>query len=496
MNYGGISLDAYVERGDGANLTSMQDVDELNKALQATELRGGATEGSATASGAPLKVESLEKTLKVVTFSQKNIVMWKETPVLPAYNTVEEYNRLTSYGSDQGGFTTEGELPEEDDAVYIRESQLVKYMGTTRIITHPMTLVNTAHGAVIEREINNGTIWLLAKLERALFEGNSDIVPQEVNGIYAQMQKEYATEVDFLNSEQVLDMRGYRLDDVSLEQASNTIIENYGFPSDIFWTPRAGSDYAKNFYPRTRTLTPVGLENQRSGMRITSFVSQAGEIPFHPDVFMRPKSTKTTASLATSVKAPAPPVIDGSAPIAPVGATVANAKWDSGIAGTYFYAVSTLNRFGESALSTFSNSLSTIATNGAIDLKFAAGAGQYAATGFRIYRSNKAAASNATSTFYPLFDVSVAQVAIGVNGGGAGVVRDLNRYLPNTSCALILEKDLEVYSYKQLAPLMKMDLALLGPAYRFMVLMYGTPIVYAPKKLVKIINIGSTAPSA
>ena len=47
--------------------------------------------------------------------------------------------------------------------------------------------------------------------------------------------------------------------------------------------------------------------------------------------------------------------------------------------------------------------------------------------------------------------------------------------------------------FAQLAPLMKMDLAILSPAYRFMVLLYGTPFLYAPKKLVRLINIGRAA---
>ena len=38
---------------------------------------------------------------------------------------------------------------------------------------------------------------------------------------------------------------------------------------------------------------------------------------------------------------------------------------------------------------------------------------------------------------------------------------------------------------------MKMDLALLGPAYRWMILLYGVPQMYAPKKWMKFINIKS-----
>ena len=44
--------------------------------------------------------------------------------------------------------------------------------------------------------------------------------------------------------------------------------------------------------------------------------------------------------------------------------------------------------------------------------------------------------------------------------------------------------------FKQLAPIMKMDLALLSPAKRWMVLMYGTPILKAPRKLLRFVNVG------
>ena len=63
--------------------------------------------------------------------------------------------------------------------------------------------------------------------------------------------------------------------------------------------------------------------------------------------------------------------------------------------------------------------------------------------------------------------------------------------MSDTDQAFILEKSEEILSFKQLAPLMKMDLAVIAPAYRFMVLAYGTPILYQPKKMVRFINIGT-----
>ncbi|MBR5664041.1 MAG: BlaI/MecI/CopY family transcriptional regulator, partial [Bacteroidales bacterium] len=99
----------------------------------------------------------------------------------PAYNTVEEYNQQTSYGQDRGGFNAEGELPEEEDSVYVRRSQLVKYLGVTKSVTHQMTLVNTMVGSVMERTIKDGTMWILRTLNQGLYFGNEKIVPEQFN---------------------------------------------------------------------------------------------------------------------------------------------------------------------------------------------------------------------------------------------------------------------------------------------------------------------------
>ena len=105
----------YAAQQDGmhAGVGSMENVDQLNKALAAEDITGRDTTNLTTASGAPLKVESLEKTLKHLTFRENDIRLWKDLPKKAAYNTVEEYNQQTSYGANRGGWNREGELPEE-----------------------------------------------------------------------------------------------------------------------------------------------------------------------------------------------------------------------------------------------------------------------------------------------------------------------------------------------------------------------------------------------
>lgn len=494
----GINLAAYNNMANdtvmfGNANTTQEQLNDLSKALEAGEITGRDTTDSSTASGAPLKMESLDKTLKLLTYREADIVLWKKVPKLAAYNTVEEYNQLSSYGADRGGFIVEGELPLEEDSTYIRRAQLVKFLGVTKSVTHPMTLVNTMIGDIIAREAKNGALWILRKLDKALTMANSRIIPEEFNGLYAQHQENdnYLTLNDYFNSEVVVDLRGDYLQEKYIEKAAEGIIENFGLGTELFAPPKVLSDFVQSFYgnkfinPNT-SQTAAGI----MGQKVEQFDSQFGRINLNWDIFMNKQANKTTSTPATSPNAPANVVPDGVAPITAVPATVTNSKWAASDAGNYFYAVSAINRFGESALVAMSAVVTTIATNGSVDLKFAAGVGPNAATGFKIYRSQKGATSVATSTFYPLFDISTAELAAGYDGGAALIVRDNNRIMPNTYNAFLIQMDEDVLAFRQLAPLMKMDLAMISTAYRFMVLLYGTPLLFAPKKMVKFINIG------
>jgi hypothetical protein len=488
--YPNVTLNQYGSRpGEFFGSGSMGDLEELKKALDAGHITGRETTDLAGAGGAPLKVESLEKTLKHLTFKENDVTFWKRIPKKAAYNTVEEYNQLVTVGNEGvSGFYNEGELPQSEDTTYTRRAQLVKFLGVTKEVTHVMTLVNTMVGNVIEKEVKNGTLWILRNADRSLFFGDDKIIPQQFQSILGQQRYSDAfSSLDaYMNSDSVIDLRGAALDEDSIEGAANTIVENHGLGDQLYAPPKVLSNFVKGFYgnkfinPNTDQVS-AGI----MGQRVQAFDSQFGRIGLQHDIFFKKLPTKTTASSASSVNASAAPTIVS---IAAVGSDVLG-KWTSGDAGDYFYAVSALNRYGESALAP--TAAATIVANGAVDLTFTATASPNAATGFRIYRSNKNAASAAAATFSPLFDVSAADLTAGFDGGAAGKVRDRNRWLPGTDQAFLVQEDEEVIEFAQLAPLMKMDLAILSPAYRFMLLMYGTPFLYAPKKIVRIINIGN-----
>lgn len=472
---------------------SMEELDQLQKALSAGSITGRETTGMSNAGGAPLKVESLDKNLKHLTFNESDIVLWKQVPKKSAFNTVEEYNQLVSYGTERGGFYNEGELPNEEDSTYIRRAQLVKFMGVVKSVTHPMTLVNTMIGDVVQREIKNGTLWLMRQLNKSLYFGDEALVPQEFNGFLAQHLRNsgYTSMDDYFNSEVVIDCRGEVLQETHIEDSANGIIQNFGLGNQLFAPPKVLSEFVKNFYgnkfinPNTNQ-TSAGI----MGQRVQAFDSQFGRIGLNWDIFFNKKAAKTTVTGASSTLAPSPVTGLAGTPVA----TDASGKFSTAEAGNYFYAIGAVNRYGESTLAVTASAAAIVA-GGSIDLAFTDGGGLNPATAYTIYRSNKGAASAAAAKFYPLYSVSVQEKQVGYDGAAGTVVRDRNRFMPDTDQAMLLQMDNEVIEFAQLAPLMKMDLALLSPAYRFMILLYGTPFLYAPKKFVRIINIGTAQPA-
>ena len=466
---------------NGFGSSSMTDVNELTKALSAGYQTSGQTSGSA------LRVESLESSLKVVSFTNKHIKLWKKIPKSAAYSTVEEFNVLSSYGAGGAfGFTREGEIPQSQDSTYTRQTALVKFIGTTRSVTHPATLVNPAHGDVIALENQNGILWLLERTEDALFHGNSSLAFDGESEAFDGLDS-------LISSGNVIDLEGQPLQEADIEEASNQIIESFGYPTDMFLGTRAMSDLVKTFYPRERINLPAPSDG-KVGLAISSMATQAGNVDFNPNVFI--KQAKSPPSASTSANAPATP---GTPTVAAVTGTTANwAKLLGTPSGTtrFSYRVTACNRFGESAASAFVNADLTPAnvaagTHVPLTVVNAASVGANPPEFFIVYRTNAlAAGATAPTAMSSYSEVARVRCSLQTAAGDGATFNDVNLNLPFTETAYLGELTPSVLTFRQLAPLMRMDLAVLAPAYRWMILMYGTPILFAPAKWTRMINVG------
>lgn len=455
--------------GFGPGLMATEsDIENLNKALAA------GTALLPTVGGDTLRVESLEGTMRVTTFTLGNIKLFKKAPRLPAYSTVEEFNLLEGYGQEgMGLFTLEGELPQLTDSQYRRKAAFVKFMGIQGEVTLPMSLVRTAHGNAVAIEVQNKAIKLMSQLEENLFKGNSATIPQSFDGLLTQILSDPAAAVG-----NVIDCRtvsaagsaaGQIMEDY-LELGATIIIENFGVPDQMFLTPRALSDVTRQFYPRERIALPYPAEG-RVGLSVKSFESSAGPIEFNSDVFLRPGRTGGASSpptTATSASAPNPPaaVVPGAA------APDALSRFVAGDNGNYIYGVTAVNRFGESA-PTWSG-LTAIAAAQSTVVAITDGGG--GTTGFKVYRTT---VGGAAATARLMTEVSLA----------ASSYTDRNIFLPGASMAVLFQNNLHFWSWRQLAPMMRVPLATISQSIRWMQLLYGCPIVYAPRKSCIFLNV-------
>lgn len=468
-----VSINDYKDFGEGFGIGSAADVSELNKALN-TQNYAQANGIAGQVGGAALQVESLENSLKVLTYSDQHVKFWKRIHKSPAYSTVEEYNQLLSYGSNTGAFVPEGVLPETDDSEYRRQASFVKFLGTTREVTHPMTLVRSAHGDVVARENQNGILWLMKQIEFALFWGNSKLAAPGKEGL------QFDGLNNLIDKENTLDLKGKDLQNTDINYAAQMILENYGTPTDLFLPFETLATFSNEYFPKERVIMPTANAGYQAGLVVNKFQTHGGAVSFEPDLFLqKTKPLSTTGTGGT--KAPTAP---GSVKVEVDNNT--NAEFHKSGEGTYNYAVTACNRYGESVPTTATSTVALDAPSLVKGVKVTVKNSDsmvVAPEWIKVYRTE----ANGKA-MYCIAELPVASVA----SGGETVFHDVNDTMPNTYTAFMGEFTPEVIDFKQLAPIMKMNLATLGPSLRWMILLYGVPQLFAPRKWMKIKNIRSS----
>lgn len=496
-----VNLSNYQETDFSGLFGGQQEAAELLKAMQAGQITGRDTTNQLLTQE-PLKVESLEKTLKLLEFRMKDIKLWNAMPKLVAYNTVEEYIQLESYGTDRGGFYGEGELSDVEDSKYRRRAELVKYIQVTGEVTLQAQMVRSYVDAM-RKEVENKSMWVIRKINSALTKADATMIPKEFNGIYAQHASIGADEGDlyssldaYQDSDKIIDLRGASLTQSDLEDAAVNVDANFGNVDSLFGPPSVMSGLFKDYFERQRIIMGSSGYKGTIGTVPKAIDTQFGEVAILQDKFMKKTPARTLASAATSPKAPTAPVsVSAALTGADAQSRFAAGEVHTGALGTVFYAVAALNEYGESALTVLPlvTTKITLTAGESVDLKWTDGGGAYPATAYVVYRSKVTAAANASTAgtlFYPIFKVSTAQRTAGFDGAAATFVRDRNRFLPDTEEAYVNEMVEDVLSFKQLAPISKLDLAVVAPSNRFITFAWGTPQLYTPFKLVRFLNVG------
>lgn len=461
-----VSASDYAGVPGGWGIISRGEYDDLNKALKT----GSGIVGEGTGGGDKLRVQSIENSIKVLTYKNEDLVLWKDIPKSPAYSTTEEYTRITKYGNAGDGWLEEVDTPSVLDQEYERKVALVKFLGVQKETSLVATLVRSQVSDIEAEQQKIGTLELLGLMENALLWGNSSCNTLSFDGIIKQIE-------DGGDADNIIDCEGKPLSEALLEQGAQVVADKYGRLDRLYTSFRAVSDLSKQLYPRTRLELPAP-QNGRAGVPLTGFNSSCGAIDFKPSVFI-----KSSRGLLARTQG-----MTGS-PNAATASTVtaaneATSKLAKGT--TYYYWVSIMKNGKESAAyaagnaTTHASDLQKITVSLA-DAQFTAGT--ISGECVRIYRSDGV---NAIASARWIADVPRK------GGGDATAFVDINQVRPNTTVAVALDNDPDqVWRFRQLAPVMKLPLAITKTSKPFMLLIFGVPIVYNARKMIYYKNVGT-----
>lgn len=464
-----------VLQGLESGLVSAAEIEALNKAITAGY--GGAGRPTDLTYGGVLQAESLETTLKSVTFDMKNLKMWPAVSVDKAYNLFEQYNRLIAYGSDSAPYIGEGGAPQEEDSTYVRDGQKIVFFGTRRRVSHQMTLVRVTVGDIVAQQAKEGTMHLLKNVERELYWGHAHFQNQAtgamtgsdadlpassiaMSGLLKQLLKG-DTDAQMLSgdfngygtTESILqDLAGAVMTQDDVEHLAVVALENFGSPSELHAEPAVISAFVKQFYPQFRSAP--GLANQTVGYDVSKIQTTAGAIDLKPNLFLRPRSG--VRAIASGVAAPA----------ATFTATAsATGSGSSFAAGVYQVKVTAVNDSGESAPVASAPVTLTLGQN----IQVALASIPAGVKSFKVYVSAPGGAAG-TEKF-----------AGNWANSGAGNYICAGAKMPGLGEAFLLDMSAENMRFKQLAPLSKINFAIVTTALEFAIVLYGALFVYTPR---------------
>ena len=278
-----------------------------------------------------------------------------------------------------------------------------------------------------------------------MFYGDSNVVPEEYDGL--------STTIRALGSgEHIIDVAGQPLDNQGFQhviRGASTLAgwKNFGTPTDIFLSYAAQTDLDEKLDPAFRVpLTEVSHGGLMLGAPVRGVRTSFGDIANQPDVFIR------EGSIPPEAESPASHTTTN--PTKPVSVTTATAAEAASLfgavhAGNYYWGVTSVNSFGESAMTL--TSVDAVAAGEKVTITITEPAAEDA-TGYKIYRSRKDG-TNGIGDFRFMFRVP--------DSGSATTVHvDLNDEIPGTSQGFILNMNptLNAIGWRQLLPMTRFAL--------------------------------------
>lgn len=443
-----------------------------------------------------LRLEDLSSVLTRQVFGSDTVPFYRRLRKSKAENILVQYNRLTQLGTWQRGFpfVQEGALPKGDDSAWVRQTDLVKYIGNLRAVTDVATRVKTGGGVANLRadENRNGMDFLLQELEMALYfakQSTSTVNGQALafDGIEEQIRAA-GLETNWV------DKHGFGLTPEDFQNAAyiQKTVGRHGFAKSnagvlsnlsMFCDPLQAKMVNEHLGPFARFQMQSSAGNRVTpGIIVPGVQTQWGYYPMVDDVWLgEGRRVNETVPIADEgVLPPDPPSAVTIAIVAP-GVVVAAGQesfWlATDTAAASFYAVTAVGPNGETAQVVTAPTNVTPATLGAVDITITHPVSN-AGFSYNIWRGPNA---NNLRLVYQ----------IPPTVGATTVWRDLNFWMPGTTPSFAIVFEDSAIDMAELTPFFSLNLGVIDLTYRWVIMCYLTLRLKNPLKMIWFRNCGS-----
>ncbi len=355
-------------------------------------------------------------------------------------------------------------------AEYIEQSDVATTVG-----------ILGANRSALAQRTEDGTLALLGKLERMLFNADSSLSPLHFDGLYAQITTGAP--------DNYTDLRGEGATPQFMQEVLGQLMSdpNFANANQIMVDPRQYQSMSNiaTSHGRHDQISMKGNNSITFGHKSLFVGGPQGDVPITPCPLMRPKRTAVAAAQGNS------PPNSGAMPstvFANPGAT-GGSQFVAADVGAYFY---TVEGVGDEGVTAVTSSTSQAVTAGdAITITIADGAadanGKHSGIRYyNVYRSAKDASSAAGALFMGSFPAN--------DDGGSDetVITDLNDKIPGTAPIYILQNTPDVMYWAQLLDFTRRPLAQTATSIPFLLMLFGALFVKIPTKCWVIDNVALT----
>lgn len=422
--------------------------------------------------GQAFRRQSLASDVKNLTFGNQDFTIYTIIPRGTAHSVIEEYTIQDGYG-DYGSsrMVPEIDIATVNNASIQRKVVRIKNISDVRQVSLLSMQVDNIQEP-LDFELNNAIMTVAKTIEYNLFYGDSDLSAMGVG-----QGQEFDGLSKLIPAENVIDLRGEVLTEQALNQAAVKIAQGgFGTPTDAFLEVGAHANFVNNQLSRQWVTQGAGSDIA-SGFNVPKFVSARGSIALHGSTIMN-KDRTLDLGARQNPQAPATPTV--TATVATGSAKFADADKVSPLK----YAVVLASKAGRSAAASATATLNNITDEVtlAVDLGIQIIGDP---THVEIYRFDDKSAQYSLISRIPFSEATFA------NGSYSVSFVDKNDVIAGTSVGFVGELTDRTVRLLELAPMYRLPLAQVSAAITFTVLWSGALALYAPKRWVKLINVGN-----